>query len=199
MKSACRDQARKSKIFFDDVGMIIVLFDWKCVLGASLSCLVFLVEFFSFSLCPNFGLRAPIWLFNTIFGICRPRALILDHKKDLFKHFKWVKTADAATADLIRVVLAEIPDFLCIRSWKGRSTHCQWATVSQSMFGIGEWRFWDIWNDFWKRGLSLEDKSVRIDENRLVERWVDMPMEGLALMDWKVVWVVVVIPHLFPT
>ena len=127
----------------------------------------------AFSLSRNFWLRGPIWLFNTIFRICRPRAFILDHKKGLFKHFKGVKSPEAATADLIRVVLAEILDFLCIRSWKGRSTHCQWANVSQSMFGIGEWRFWDIWNDFWKRGLSLEDKSVRIDENRLVERWVD--------------------------
>ena len=103
MKSACRDQARKSKNFVDDVGMIIVLFDWKCVLGASLSCLVFLVEFFSFSLCPNFGLRAPIWLFNTIFGICRPRATILEHKKNLFKHYKRLKSGRARLADLKRV------------------------------------------------------------------------------------------------
>ena len=62
----------------------------------------------AFSLSRNFWLRGPIWLFHTIFGICRPRAFILDHKKDLFKHFKGVKTAEAATADLIRVVLAEI-------------------------------------------------------------------------------------------
>ena len=30
---------------------------------------------------------------------------------------------------------------------------------SQSMFGIGLWPFWDIWNDFWKRGLSIEGKN----------------------------------------
>ena len=62
----------------------------------------------AFSLSRNFWLRGPIWLFNTIFRICRPRAFILDHKKGLFKHFKGVKSPEAATADLIRVVLAEI-------------------------------------------------------------------------------------------
>ena len=83
----------------------------------------------AFSLSRNFWLRGPIWLFNTIFRICRPRAFILDHKKGVFKHFKGLKNADAATADLIRVVLAEILDFLCIRSEGSPTTLVQGKRV----------------------------------------------------------------------
>ena len=60
----------------------------------------------------NFCPGGRILLFNTSFGNLGTRAFILDHKKGVFKHFKGLKNADAATADLIRVVLAEILDFL---------------------------------------------------------------------------------------
>ena len=45
------------------------------------------IEILSFSLCRNFGLGGPIWLFNRTFGICRPRPTILEHNKNWFKHF----------------------------------------------------------------------------------------------------------------
>ena len=89
-----------------------------------------LVEFLSFSLGPNFWLRCPIWLFKVTFRIYRARALILEHKKNLFKHYKRLKSGRARLADLIRVVLAAILDFLCIRSEGSPTTLVQGKRVS---------------------------------------------------------------------
>ena len=106
-------------------GSPLLLAEWKCVPDDSLSCLSnpelrrmapwtnFSFDILQFLSLRNFCPGGRILLFNTSFGNLRTRALVLDHKKGVFKHFKWLKTADAATADLIRVVLAQILDFLC--------------------------------------------------------------------------------------
>ena len=61
--------------------------------------------------------------------IYRARALILEHKKNLFKHYKRLKSGRARLADLIRVVLAAILDFLCIRSEGSPTTLVQGKRV----------------------------------------------------------------------
>ena len=122
-------------------GSPLLLAEWKCVPDDSLSCLSnpelrrmapwtnFSFDILQFLSLRNFCPGGRILLFNTSFGNLRTRAFILDHKKGVFKHFKGLKNADAATADLIRVVLAEILDFLCIRSEGSPTTLVQGKRV----------------------------------------------------------------------
>ena len=122
-------------------GSPLLLAEWKCVPGDSLSCLSnpelrrmapgtdFSFDILQFLSLRNFWLRAPIWLFNMCFRIYRARALILEHKKNLFKHYKRLKSGRARLADLIRVVLAAILDFLCIRSEGSPTTLVQGKRV----------------------------------------------------------------------
>ena len=173
-------------------GSPLLLAEWKCVPGDSLSCFSnpelrrmapwtnFSFEIFQFLSLRNFCPGGRILLFNTSFGNLRTRAFILDHKKGVFKHFKGLKNADAATADLIRVVLAEILDFLCIRSEGSPTTLVQGKRVLNDPGHSLSW-LWATWNTFQLSCLASEGKCMRYGKNASWKDGVQRALEGSHL------------------
>ena len=180
-------------------GSPLLLAEWKCVPDDSLSCFSnpelrrkapwtnFSSEILQFLSLRNFCPGGRILLFNTSFGNLRTRAFILDHKKGVFKHFKGLKNADAATADLIRVVLAEILDFICIRSqafrrfphhFGSRQTCLKWP---QSVPGHSLSWLWATWNTFQLSCLASEGKCMRYGKNASWKDGVQRALEGSHL------------------